>query len=102
MKLTQSGTKLRQDLDDILQGIVPNAHAMTRAKHAEVILALFQAEVDAKGEVTVTKNERGEIIAVTRQDEDHRILEIIAQPGLTPAQAASFAEVNRLMSKKAE
>lgn len=39
----------------------------------------LQAEV--KGEVVVTKNARGEIVAVTRQDEEGRILEVIAEPG---------------------
>lgn len=34
---------------------------------------------DVKGEVVVTKNESGQIVAVTRQDEEGRILEVIAQ-----------------------
>jgi Lar family restriction alleviation protein len=42
------------------------------------------------GEVVVTKNQAGQIVAVTRQDEDHRILSIIAESA--PASLAPMPE----------
>lgn len=40
-------------------------------------------EAAPTGDVVVTKNEAGQIVAVTRQDEDHRILSVIAMSGPT-------------------
>lgn len=37
-------------------------------------------------EVVVTKNQAGQIVAVTRQDDDGRIVEVIAESAPTPAQ----------------
>jgi len=45
-------------------------------------IAELEREVEALrkvGEVVVTKDEFGVIVAVTRQDEDHRILSVVAQ-----------------------
>ena len=50
----------------------------------------------ATGDVVVTKNEAGQIVAVTRQDEDGRILSVIAEcaaPAREPAQLLTDAEI---------
>jgi hypothetical protein len=41
------------------------------------------------GEVVVTKNEQGQIVAVTRQDADGRVLSVIAESTPTPAPASA-------------
>lgn len=51
--------------------------------HAWVIRAMRNALV-ADGSVVVTKNAAGVIVAVTRQDDEGRILRIISEPGLSP------------------
>ena len=55
----------------------------------------------ATGDVVVTKNEAGQIVAVTRQDEDGRILSVIAEcaaPAREPAQLLTEAEIHSLIA----
>ncbi|WP_142590556.1 hypothetical protein [Serratia marcescens] len=43
------------------------------------------------GEVVVTRNERGDIVAVTRQDGEGRVIEVIAESNAPPAPAVNSA-----------
>lgn len=54
------------------------------AVFASMRAALESITQPARGEVVVTKNEAGQIVAVTRQDEDGRVLEVIAEPTARP------------------
>lgn len=63
------------------------------------IKALYTAPRLPAGEVVITKNEHGNIVAVTRQDDDGRVLEVIAEsdtstpvavPEMTDAMALDF------------
>lgn len=100
MNIAPTGGHLRQALDLLLKNYAPGIPERKRAHLSENVCVLFQAAIDAKGDVVVSKNERGEIIAVTRQDVDYHVLEIIAKPGLTPAQEKSFKEANAAFPKK--
>lgn len=56
--------------------------------------ALLKAYDERRGAVVVTKNQAGQIVAVTRQDEEGRILSVIAEAQV--ASAGAGAEVERL------
>lgn len=47
----------------------------------------FTAPPAPSGEVVVTRNERGDIVAVTRQDGEGRVIEVIAESNAPPAPA---------------
>jgi len=100
MNIAPTGGKLRQDLDKLLHNYAPGSSEHKRAHLSDSICVLFQAHHDAKGDVVVSKNEKGEIIAVTRQDSDYHVLETIALPGLTPEQKKSFADANAIFPRK--
>lgn len=53
-------------------------NAKTAAARQAVIAALNAACQEPAGEVVVTKTPEGEIVAVTRQDSEGRILSVIA------------------------
>jgi hypothetical protein len=65
-------------------------------KQIEAYAAALAHGVTPCGEVVVTKDASGAIVLVSRQDEDGRILSVIAEPGLTEAQQAGFAGLARL------
>ncbi|WP_337046058.1 hypothetical protein [Serratia bockelmannii] len=48
---------------------------------------LYTAPPSPAGEVVVTRNERGDIVAVTRQDGEGRVIEVIAESNAPPAPA---------------
>lgn len=58
------------------------------ATRVSLIAALLEASTQ-RGEVVVTKTEAGQIIAVTRQDEEGRILEVIAEASTQREQPAA-------------
>lgn len=61
--------------------------------HAYARAALASRDAERQGEVTVTCNERGEAVAVTRTDDEHRIMSVIwerASP--SPAQPPVVSE----------
>lgn len=45
----------------------------------EFVKAIVEANDSKRGEITVTKNSHGQILAVTRTDDEHRILSVIAE-----------------------
>ncbi len=100
MNIAPTGGHLRQALTLLLKKYAPDANEVKCARLNEDICVLFQAAIDAKGEVVVTKNEVGAIIAVTRQDADYHVLEIIATPGLSSEQEKSFKEANAAFPRK--
>lgn len=68
------------DID--LPDLPPCFEVLTDRTHSEIrayALAAIEAYRKRKGEVVVTKTPEGEIIAVTRQDDEGRILSVIAE-----------------------
>lgn len=73
-----------------LANLVWLSHAGSRGGNFDALIAAVDrlaaaADAQAAGEVVVTKNNRGVIVAVTRQDEDGKILSTLAE---SDAQAA--------------
>lgn len=64
-----------------------------------VLLDSTLAAPDPKGSVTITTNEEGECVAVTRTDEDHRILSVIWARG-TDQERAETKKRHADMHKK--
>lgn len=51
-----------------------------------------------EGEVVVTKNPRGEIVLVSRQNEEGQILSVIAEPGFTESQLKTLEDANSILN----
>lgn len=51
-----------------------------------------------EGEVVVTKNPRGEIVLVSRQDEEGQILSVIAEPGFTDEQKKELERADAILN----
>ena len=64
-------TDLRTAVFTVLEG-------WTLPRYARQILETAYYAQPEQGEVVVTKNPQGQIVAVTRQDEDHHVLKVIA------------------------
>ncbi len=76
----------------------PEQHTWVEVTHEEFNLplknpdewskrVLFTAPPAPAGEVVVTRNERGDIVAVTRQDGEGRVIEVIDESNAPPAPA---------------
>jgi hypothetical protein len=61
--------------------------------HHNALYAAPQAWRPDIGEVVVTRNDAGEIVAVTRQDDEGRILSVIAEAQPAPAQEPALQEI---------
>ncbi len=63
-----------------LYALSNEATACLRAQHATITAQAARiAELEGRGEVVVTKNYKGQIVAVTRQDDEGRILSVLAE-----------------------
>ncbi|MER2945699.1 hypothetical protein [Serratia bockelmannii] len=63
------------------------SHAETWEREGLEVTPLYTATPAPVGEVVVTRNERGDIVAVTRQDGEGRVIEVIAESNAPPAPA---------------
>lgn len=71
-----------------------DAYSDAGASIADMFRAWLAERQEARDGVVVTKNEAGHIVTVTRQDEDGRILKVIAEStSPQPQQAESDGEV---------
>jgi hypothetical protein len=65
--------------DEVAEKLWAEIDRFDKAVEALGIWLREPADRIRSGDVVVTKNEAGQIVAVTRQDEDGRIIEVIAQ-----------------------
>ena len=67
------------ELATIGEGMMPDERHPAKDDLAVIRARLLRApQQQTRGEVVVTKNDRGQIVGVTRQDEDGQILSVIA------------------------
>ncbi|HFO1336927.1 TPA: hypothetical protein ACHIU4_004690 [Pseudomonas aeruginosa] len=86
-----NGDELDNMLDDRTAVLSPGKTSF----HTVPVYRLIRAALaQPSGKVVVTKNESGAIVSVTRQDEDGRVLSVIAEAQSSPAQAEQ-AEAER-------
>ncbi|MFA1238673.1 hypothetical protein ACCC84_10120 [Serratia odorifera] len=65
--------------------LVERSHEKLVAGKEQKVVILYTAPPAPAGEVVVTRNEHGDIVAVTRQDVEGRVIEVIAESNAPPA-----------------
>lgn len=94
-KVLNSRVGVEQELFDMAAGKKPMPDA-AKLRELAVRLGDPKARPEAAapaGEVVVTKNSTGQIVAVTRQDEEGRVLSVIAQSEVATAPAGGVTDV---------